>query len=903
MNGSRRQKERTMDERSIEADFGEAITELKKRQPLRRFLLESQYLGEVLDVTALRGMGWRVVDTRRGDKWLWRGCLWFERRVKALEGGEEALLRVATSGFCVPRSGERPEFGGVPDGKETDARLHWAKQALAFLRKVEILREADGGLRLEDWGADTPDWALAPMEDAFGECQWYNWNTFREDLAWLAKDRETQLPLGVYESRFNTSMGYLADVIAKEARRGESVTKRLLVRLVRALADEGYDPAGRAQLAEWGDGWTLERLLAHWLEVVPPGGAEAAQFLAYALERADELAAPYSAPGWAMLAGVLREQGFSREAVLAADWAAACPDADEKVTQALYGEIIDWVQHRFPGEKDDAKPGEFGWLVRLLHEREETLKDAEGFGTLLGLLLAANGNETKLAMDAIRRDLPQPLEEPPQRVRPRAWQALVSVGTRNDYWVRRALAAFPEPVLSRTWGKTDFPETVIAGMNDPDFLDAVGAWDDSCAVPAWVSRTVPAAQQEWAQLYPPEMAPGPGGLLVATNLQVFREEGAEIELFRVRGTCELPEGGEEAVCDWERHLALANPHKPNVVAAAWEFFPYEDNACGEIRFRAEGGEGALAAASVWFAADREFIFRGVPMPAYVYGLVYTMRRAEKRGPVRTADGDEIDLFGSRFLFEHLEPDSKALYEFHAEVKSVRWVKVAGGGEILKIELDAGNARLPCVLPVYARKGLLSDGVPSPGDVVEGVVFLQIDFYPSDERTRAWMKAHPDGPGPEPEDEGWRRAGALVSFAKRAPSGKRRIPVLDGRPGETVEIEDDALTPETLDTTAVAFDKMCSCLGRENCARWEENPDGVDLTARTAGRIHRYRVFKVLDDGAADVDRLPEGIEPLVVRIRDAGERYQVEFEGFPEDEDSEGEGGTAAAEQNADGAG
>lgn len=877
-----------MEERSIEADFGGAIAELKKREPSRRFLLESRHLGAVLDVAALLGTGWRAVESRRGGKWLWHGCLWFERRVRHPEGDGEAVVRLGTSGFRLPAPDGGADMEVVPDGKDTEALLRGeggGKPALAYLRTVEFRREEEGGLRFPEWEGDVPEWVLGPVDAELAECCWRNWNSFTEDLAWQTGGFQTQLPAGIYASEFNASMGCLADLLERDFRRDERcpVAKRLLARLVRTLAEDGYDPAGRAALEGYGDGRTLEKLLAHWLGTVPPGDGAGARFLAYALERTDKLIVPYSARGWTMLACVLREAGFRKESVLAGERALACPDAEKDAARNLFGEITGWVRTRFPGVEHDVAPGDLGWLLRLLHEREEVLREQDGFWTLLGLLLAANGNEGSLAVSTIGKDLPTPLDAPPQRAYPRAWQALLSVG--SDYWVRHALAAFPEPVLSRVRGKTDLPQTVIAGMNDPDFLDAVGAWNDSCEVPAWTSRTVPAAEREWAQLYPPEMAPGNKGFVSATTLQVFREEGAEIELFRVLGAVKAPEGNEASACEWERHLALAqpNPRKPNVVAAAWEAYPYEDNACGEIRFRAEGAEGSLTAASVWFSADRDVIYRGVPMPAFVYGFLYGLRRAEKRPPIRTSDGDEIDFHGSRFLFEHHEPDSRALYEFHAEVLSVRRVRVAGGGEILRIDLDAGTARLPCSLPVYAREGLLKDGVPATGDVVEGILFLQIDFYPFDERSIAWMKAHPDGPGPEPDDATLRDGGALVSFAKRSANGRRRIPVLDGKSGKTTEIDDDTPPPETLDEVVVALGKLRGCVGRENCLRREANPDGIDLAARTGETVHRYRVFKVLDDGPAPTDGLPDGIEPLVVRIRDTGDRYAVEYEGFPEE--------------------
>lgn len=770
-----------MEKRSIEEDFGSAIAELKKRPLSRLFLMESRYLGAVMDVTALRAMGWRPVDSRRDGKRLWRDCLWFDRRLRAPDGNCEAVLRLATSGFRVPKPGDGPDMDCVPDGEETEARLRTTEPALAYLRKTEILRETDGGMRWTEWGPDTPDWVLSPLGTAFSECQWRNWDTFSADLANQTEGSRTQLPPGVYPSPFNTAMGCLANMVSREQRRSVAriVTKRLLVRLARALAEEGYDPEGRAELESYGDGRTLEYLLVHWLRVAPPKSGEAARFLAYALERTDGLSVPYSAGGWTVLANGLKEAGFRKECVLATDRALACPDAGENTARKLFREIAGWVRERFPGGQEEAK-GKLDWLLRLLQEREDILRGQDGYWTLLGLLFAANGNAPSLAVSTIGKDLPTRLDAPPQREDPRAWQALLSV--ESDYWVRHALAAFPAPVLSRVRGKTDLPQTVIAGMNDPDFLDAVGAWTNPSAVPAWTERAVPAAEREWARLYPPEMAPGDKGFVSATTLRVFREEGAEIELFRVLGALKPPaDGEEETLCEWERHLALANPipRVPNVVAAAWEAYPYEDNACGEIRFRAEGAEGSLAAASVWFSADRDLIYRGVPMPAYVYGFLYSMRRAGKRPPVRTDDGHEIDLWGSRFLLPHFEPDSKALYEFHAGVLSVRRVKVAGGGEILRIDLDAGTARLPCALPVYAREGLLEDGVPEPGDVVEGVVFLQIDLYPFDERAAAWMKAHPDGPGPEPDDESERRIGALVAFAKRAANGKGGFPCWTG----------------------------------------------------------------------------------------------------------------------------
>ena len=882
-----------MSERTIESDFGEAIAKLSTQPLSPLFLFKSRVLGAMIDVTALRRRGWNAVVRPCGESPAWEGCLWFEKRAGTAEG---PFVRIGTGGFMNPdpKGGPYPVFVSESEWKDwfrTDA------PARVYLRTIHFFHDDDGGLNRRELFADVSEEMFAPVESDIRECTLQNWSSLAEDLKYQTEGLSCELPPHVFETPFTRTTGVLNGLLLREEKKNQRFSyERLLVRLVRAVADPSFEPAATKELEVFPDGWALWNFVHFWFASAPHDGA-AMRFLAYALGQADLLSEPYSAIGWSGFALTLGPLGFLKEAVFAADRALECSGADELHARILWNAIVTFVQDRFPGTDPEDEPVDVAWLIQILFEREEALCGMDGYWTLLGLALAANGNDgvetaAKSFMDEshsgeVRATLP---------VRqPRDWQAFAAVYTRNASWIRRALGAFPDPVLSKEWTGASIRQEILTGMFDPDFLDPVLELKkkDDCFVvdpSPWIGKARPVSTDEWNWLSIPEIVPDAKGFALATRILAYREPGAEIELLQVEAS-RKPEDPDQTTV--RRIFPVAKSGTQNIVATAWEYFPYDDYCCGEIRFRIEGSESSLTAAAPYFASDRYYIPRGAPFPAYVYALPFNIHRAKPIPPATTPDGTTVNIDESRFMFEHPSKDSRALHEFHGEVVSVRTAKVSAGGEVLCLELNVGDAKLPCALPVYVRENMIEGAPVKPGDVLDGLIFLQVDFLPPDARCKEWFDTHPDGPGPEPganEDELVR--GHTVSFRKRSPDGKIRIPVLGEGPGKTTEIDDPSPTPESFDAADAAFRYLRDSSGCEEIVRWSPNPEGIDFAARVHGDILRYHVKKTIgdEDGENMQDTTSDGIHTCIVHLRDAGRQWKVEYKGFPDDESDDEDG-------------
>lgn len=880
-----------MKERTIESDFGAAIAELSKQPLSKLFLFKSRMLGARLDASALRRRGWKDVERPHGEPLAWEGCLWFEKRVGT--GADTVLVRVGTSGLVQGNPNGGPSPKPVPE-QDWKKRLLSDEPASVHLRTVGFFRDEDGGLRRRELFADVSDDLLAPVESDLRECVLENWDSLLSDLSYQTGGLSREMPPYVFETPFTKAANVLNGLLLREEyARNRLAFERLLVRLVRTIADPSFDPAASKELEVFPDGWALWNFVHFWFAAAPHDGA-AMRLLAYALGQADLLSEPYTETGWSGFALKLGPLGFFKEAVFAADRALDCPGAGETQARILWNAVVDFVQDRFPGSDPEDEPVDVAWLIQILYEREAVLCERDGYWTLLGLCLAINGNDIGTAAKTIQKVFDMENSDSAKRIspqvrRPRDWQALMCTYFESFAGIRKALASFPDPVLSKEWGKMSLRQKVVPGMFDPDFLVPIlelkRDGDLFVVDPApWKDKAVLASDKEWCWLSVPETSPCSKGIVVATTMRRYREADAEIELFLVEGSCDPKRP--DAI-GFRRILPLANPGTTNIVGAAWEFHPYDDNCCGEIRFRMDGFESSLTAASAFFATDRKYIRRGMPFPGYVYALPLDIHHAKPIPPAMTPDGKTVNIDGSRFMFEHPSEDSRALYEFHGEVVSVRKTKVSAGGEVLCLELNVGDAKLPCALPVYVREDLIEGAPAKIGDVLDGLLFLQVDFFPPDAHSRQWLDAHPDGPGPEPgADENPLLRGYPVSFGKRSPNGKKRIPVLGEEPGKTVEIDDPTPTPESFDAVDAAYRRLRDAFGCEEIVRWSPNPEEIDFAARVHGRVERYRVVKTIGDGEVKTgpDASTGGIRTLVVRLRDTGKQWSVEYDGFPEKE-------------------
>ena len=148
--------------------------------------------------------------------------------------------------------------------------------------------------------------------------------------------------------------------------------------------------------------------------------------------------------------------------------------------------------------------------------------------------------------------------------------------------------------------------------------------------------------------------------------------------------------------------------------------------------------------------------------------------------------------------------------------------------------------------------------------------------------RDWRRDHPDGIGAEPEARPSHVGNPLTSFHKFTKEELEKQRRIAKEMSAEEEDEDEPLSADNLDAVHAALEKLRHDLGPDNCVHWSDNPSRTDIAARVGDSVHRYRVFKVLDsEPFAASGELAPGIEPLVVRVTDGGDHYDVAYEGFP----------------------
>ncbi len=807
-----------MSNRTLESDFGAVIAELS-RQPLSNlFRFKSRVLGAMIDATKLRRHGWKLVDTGNPESCRWRNSLWFDRPLRV--GKESYLARMSTSQSVCFNPREKVFSKPMPEKEEKEV-LSGNETVRVYVRSVRFHRVGENGLRRTELTGDVPKPVLEPVETDISECTLRNWKSLASDIEYQTKGLSTTLPPRVFQTSFTEAAGILDSLLLKQEQGGYLFSaERLLVRFVRAAVDPDWNADDRDMVENYPDGRSLWNFVHFWFADAPRDGA-AMRFLSYALGRAGRISEPYTEIGWSGISRLLGSLGFRREAVLAADRALDCPGADDSDVRFFWASIIAYTRQRFPGNDPEDKPVDVAWLIRLFYEREAELLDMDGYWTLLGLLLAVNGNDRNVALSEIEKesvgrkqeDIPVRVECPwlsweleeagelvarwRQVARQREWQALEIVRSGRSVWIRRALSAFPDSAFAKDWGPDMIRRHVIPGMTG----------ECSPAIPA-------------------------------------------------------------------------HSGKPNVVAAAWELFPYLDKGRGEIRFRMEGVKSSLTAMSATFATDCKELRRGMPVPAYVYALARSISRCERKN----GENGNADLFRmSPGMFHRSLKDTEAIYLSVARVVSVRKAKTSAGDECFCLGMDVGKD-LPFTLPVYMRENKV-DGEPAkPGDLLFCTIFLQVRFFSPDARSRQWVDSHPDGPGPEPgADEKERRRGHPVTFRKRSWRGSFSIRVPGEGPDSCIQIKDPSPTLESFDAVEAAFRRLRDSFGCEEVVRWNPNPEGIALSARVHGLVLRYRVEKRIGK-----DRLhvvegwnPSRIQTLTVRLLDSGLGCNLEYEGFP----------------------
>ncbi len=888
------------------ADFAAATHVLRSLTIPAAFLMKSRILGAVLNTTFLRGNDWEFIPDPDGHFRPWQDCLWLRKSFHLDD--REFIVHLATSGFVEPVPNERTmrfvkndqfeRFGEEFKPDRIESMFHTDDDALVFLRTIRFLAE-DNGLVPCDLGNDVPDALIAELEeelDANIRDYWFyslpphldHWTALADDLQFLTKGLNVEVPGAVLmPSKFVKQLEIVNALIFNGYRNqgegaGRLIAERLLVRLVRVVAERGYAPDAEAELLEFPDGMALAHFLRFWFDGAPHDGA-AAHLLAYVLERAcSDLAVPCNSVSWRCISACFADFGFRKEAVLAAERAIAAPDADNLCAQFLWNAILDFL-HGIPEDdiNDEGRRLNLGWLIQILFSHESALGEFDHFNALLGLAMAANGNDCATALGIIEKEFDRKrqgdgTEEKPRmhshplNVRcPLAWQALFAIDAGLPVAVKRALAIFPKPLLSRHWGRFDIPERTIVGLSDAEFRYSVTSppvmedGEDGALIDiSWTQYAKPVPPSgKWHYLHCPQAALGPDGVMIAHKLFSYREDDSEIVMLWARGA-HSPDNPQDNR-GFQRFIPLAKPNLTNAVVSVWEMLPYADGCLGEVRFRI-GDDASLYAMMPYFCIDRDLIFRGEPVPSYIYGLGIAVEHAKEGEKAQTPDGDEIDLYRSHYFYALPDDGTMCVCKFHGEIKAVRTVKVAANGEALCVDLDVGK-KLPFLLPLYTKAENVKDGPVHVGDFLDGLFSLQIDCFPPDANAKAWLAAHPDGAGEEPPEETGHHY--PVSIRKRNADGER------ANKGE--------LPP--LDYVRMALERLEASYGCTAAVRLEPNPEGADIAARVHGLALKYHVVAI-DDSVKESPRWdwkPGELMPLFVRVSDAGTQYRIDYLNFP----------------------
>ena len=450
-----------MSTRTLESDFGEAISELSKPPLSNLFRLKSRMLGSLIDATALRRRGWTLVKTGDAESFRWRRSLWFEKRIGP--GEDYIVARVATSQVLRPMENGEDGLQGVPE-KDEATLLSGEETVRAFLRSVRFHRDAKDGIFRIDIVDGLPDSILSALEADIAACTLQSWPSLFADLEYQTKGLPARMPPNMVETPFTKAMRVLNGRLIGSERPGNLVlvsAERLLVRFVRAAVDPDWDPRATMEVEAYPDGVALSNFVQLWFSSAPDDGASR-RFLAYALGQADRLSLPFSAFGWSGLSVLLRREERFREAVLAADRALDRPDADERHASFLLESVLSFLRNRFVGP--DGRTGErveLGWLIQILFEREDALGGMDGYSTILRFAINVNQKDGAAVSDAVAKMFASDSGEKPGR----AVETVVSSSTSMPESFDAVRAAFHR--LRASFGCKE----VVRWIPNPDGID------------------------------------------------------------------------------------------------------------------------------------------------------------------------------------------------------------------------------------------------------------------------------------------------------------------------------------------------------------------------------------------------------------------------------------------------
>ncbi len=855
-----------------------------------KFMLKERLSGALLDLNALRGRGWRLLTTLKdGEPDLWGHSAWLERTVDAGEA-DSYLVHAA--------------FG--PNAEDVAAAFARKAPFPAYLRRVHVFRWTQGGLSFDFPEPPPPTEVYRQIELELGEAVLEERPALLADMEHLAEGYDVVLPPAVWPSPFARHLAIVQQMAADESRDGKSDgAERLLAPILAVLAHPGSDPEAERELLESTDGDTLWRILFVWLNVADDEAA-VRHYVAFLIDRqlSGELGEPLSPHGWSVLASALMSFGEGAASLAAFEKAMELGEDASEFFQSLWNNITSFANEL--GRHGNAMPtGGLRDLIRFLVAHEDILAAMHGYWSLLGLAFLLNGEKNTLFMDRLKKALPSQPEQSevqgaesetedsgtsdtPTTTRfvthPLEWQSFLIGVYHHQEAARRQLAVFPTPLLASPADPHEFPLEPLSGATpgdvwqglDPDIASHFAPIVDDILA---TGHSISEANMDHPSITGLELSDENG--YIVTDLLKPPANRCELTALLAMGQrVSIPQGGDSVPF---RLVPLARPSgtPKNTTLSVWHLHPWTDNGCGEARLRLPDRR-PLHAILPFFATDRHLIPRGAPCPAFVHAIGI---EAAVCLDAASIDGDDVRSFCM------LDPQdvsfTKSLYVCVALIRSVRRVRLRGAetSSILRLDLDLGRA-LPFQLPLYIHASVFqkANGKPRRGDLIQAQFLLQADlFTPEPAAFRAWRRDHPDGPGPEPEARQPYVENVLHSFHKYTKEELEKQRRMAKEMGDEDEGDDrEPLSPDNLDAVRAALEKLRKDLGPDNCLVWSDNPSRTDIAARVGDTVHRYRVFKLRDAEpfAASADLAP-GIEPLIVRVTDCGDHYDVAYEGFP----------------------
>ncbi len=873
----------------IQAEFRAQADKLLAKPLCPTTLLLRDLIGQDGSPRALFEAGWRLLHAWDGGRVVgtWQDTIWFEKAFE--EAGSVFVFQLGVSSVFIPVGPDScASRKWIPSGEPLAQALRGERPAAVFARNLLVSRVVDGGIRMEPAEADVPEALVRRAREELVPCFPGPPSTFLDDLAF--QTWKLTFPSGTPEpdAEFHDRLAAFAEIVGRQPERGATpATVRLLLPLAAAIrGEDGRDAAER--LLVFSDTDLAIRLLGISAAATASRHPEIEEAIgAWLLIIAASLPeTAFDTPLWETLAKFCLRRNLPLAAVLAADRAADLASPSSEAADRLARALLLYFRS-VPLQPDDS-PRNLSSVIEVLMRREDALKDVsewpEGsYWSLLGLALKLNGSSQDLVESTLGRALPP---SPPAGSGLRAgdclaisaplqWQSFACGLGAHPFWTIRQLRAFPRPILEvredRFWQiPTRFaeglpPSTLWGGLAPclRTLREEIGRRSAREGT-RWKLRSrvdpMAGAPDLWEPLLPqisdrvPEVA-----------IRAFRWFEPGKELGFVSTWASIPSDPRAEPVLFGLFPIADHYHEANATVTTWEWFAYSGNDGGEARVRLVDGRPIRALVPL-FVGDRQTVERGVPRTCWFSAISIDIAPIPNESPrdIPEAVARRRAARGAPVAARMVEPgdlDSGPICYLRGRVAAIRTVGLAGCPDVIRLDLEVG---LPFVLPVYVRPRKQGEEPFAVGGTVGGLAIPLVDYFNPPDQLEAWFDEHPNGAGPEPR---WSEPG--------------RKKAVRSHPKHDLRDPDRALRPVDFRIDALAGIWLEDRHGAGNVERWEANPSGAGFAVRLSdGTVRRYCSRRCVGDEPPP-DHLPDDCGCVVVRFRDAGDSWSIEYEDIP----------------------